>query len=462
MSKIEEYKNKVSLIDYIQYKNLPFTTSDKSSRNQVKIYEEKTNDQGDLIKGDTIIISKFTKEGKIYDNYFIADGGMEKNNSYTIIDFVHSYVLGNNPMHKADFAKIFKELDDYIKSPQYVRPEDSVISLKIHSKSNSESLSITDEVRNNLKAPTKEMFDYLKSRRINKDIYISEIFTSTYAIYNYENGNYLKDNPSFLYLNEKNKIQTIQQIVEYTGENGFVREKYFLKDIDKGNALWKSNKLSNINLILITEAPEKCMAHYQIYKNDMLKNNIVPYYLATGGNINEQQLKHIYNISKEYNKELILSYDNDLPGRFYTIKTLLYFNSPHIQFNKTLINNNEHYHIAIVSDDSINFKKDNNAETYYYNHQRKNSIDIHSKLIELSKDNPTVKTEINMDKKLIFNIETTDSNIQFLKKSLKDVLLKNNGIKVMEQQSITKDWVDDLERIDTLKIKKYEKKTLDL
>lgn len=462
MSKIEYYKNKISLIDYIQYKELPFTISDKSSRNQLKIYHETTNEYGDLVRGDTLIISRFKKEGKIYDNYFNAIDDW-KNKTLTIIDFVHNYVFDKKPTDKVDFAAVFQELDDYINSPHYVNPEDSVITLKTHTgNGNNSTAVITDDIKKNIKAPTKEMFDYLKSRRLNTNIYISDIFTSTYAIYTYQKGSFIKDNPAFLYLNEKNKIKTIQQIVEFQGEKGLVRQKYFLKNVDKGNALWKSNKLNDINLVILTEAPEKCMAHYQIYHKDMEKNNIIPYYLATGGNVNDNQLEHIYNILKEYNKELILSYDNDLPGQFYTVKTLLYFNSPYIELNKSLINNIEHYHIALIREDNIDFQKDTKSETYYYNHQHKNFIKFHSQLITLSETAPNIKTSFNTNNDLIFTIEATPKNISFIKKSLKENLLKNNNIKIMEQQAITKDWVDDLERIDTLKIKKYEKKDLNL
>lgn len=458
MSKIDDYKNKVSIIDYIQYKKLPFTVSDKSSRNQIRIYEE-NNINGNTVRGDILIISRFMKEGKTYDNYFIAIDSW-KNKSHTIIDFVDKYVLKNRTS-KINFGKIFTELDKYIASSDYKNPSESMVQLKTHTSSGNSSGEITLETKQNIKAPTSKMFDYLKSRRINTNVYISDVFSSTYAIYTYQEKNQINNNPSFLYLNQKNKIQTLQQIVEYTGKNGFVRQKYFLKEVDKGEALWKSNRLHNINLIIVTEAPEKCMAHYQIYKDEMKKNNVIPYYLATGGNISNEQLEHLFTIVKEYDKQMILSFDNDQPGKYYELKTLLYFNTPRIQLSKTTINDNSFYQITILSEDSLKFTSPK-EENYYYTKQHKNTEAIHTDLIKMVDKVPGVKLTNDINNNLVYNIENNKENYTNIFQTLANTLIKNNSIKVAKQHSITKDWVDDLERIDTLKVKTYEKKGLNL
>lgn len=452
MSKISEYKNMISLIDYIQYKELPFTVSDKSTRNSLKLYQEIETPEGDIVRGDVLIVSRYKKFGKIYDNYFNTNEDW-KGNSYSIIDFVHKYVLGKNEHEKQDFAKIFTELDEYINSPKYVHPENSEITLKTHSKSASENRGLTKSDLENKKMANSISFDYLKSRRIKQSVYNNRFFNSTYCNYIFRSENFSKENPAFIYLNELNKIQTIQQIVETEGEKGLIRQKYFLKDIDKASALWKSNRLHDLNLIILTEAPEKCMAHFQIYEEDMEKNGVVPYYLATGGNVSEEQLKHIEKIAKEYKKDIILSYDNDRPGLFYTVKTLLYFNSPHSELSKENINGEEYYKINLRTKPKY---QDKNPDEI----KRGNDYEVSLMLSAKSKKDSSFVFEYHNSDEVSYTFPANDKNIDFIKKAFKDIIKEKSNIKVMEQYAITKDWVDDLERIDTLKVKKYEKQNL--
>lgn len=457
MSKIDYYKNNISLIEYILYKELDWHISDGSSNNQIKIYNEFVNEYGDIEKGDLLIISRYKSGENYYDNYFNSVEDW-KGQAGTIIDFVSKYVLEEKTIN---YAKVFSELDSYISSDKYVKPEESRISLRVHSKrNNGKTLPLKSQIKNSIKSPTKKAFNYLKSRRISSQTYLNELFVGTFAIYTYKNKDYIKDNPAFMYLNSENKIAQIQQIIETTKENTFKREKYFLKDIDRGESLYKSNKTPNINIIILTEAPEKCMAHFEIYNKDMKKNNIVPYYLATGGNVSSMQLEHLSKIVREHKMHLILSFDNDKPGKIYNLKTLLHLNSSLINLGKKTINNNEFYEIKINNPD---FSKNKKFEEIYYRYEEKNINKVRalfSKIYNQGKDMENCQVQISTDKSITYLIKSTTENTQNIEKSLKDFLLDNNKIKVSTQYSITKDWVDDLERIDILKVKEYEKQNL--
>lgn len=439
MSRINHFKSKISLIDYILSRpNLGFKISDRSKKNSIVMFREIKDQNNNNMKVDTIIISRFSNGQDEYDQYFKSDSNWSKN-SYSVVDFIHEYVLGNLPSEKPDFGKIFGILDQYIKSDKYVSPDETTFDLKTNLKFEKIDNS---NIRDLVKQPTQETFDYLKSRNITQETYFDPIFQSTYGNFVYEHQSESKiicyNNPIFLYKNEQNKLQTFQKIVETKTDGKLSREKLFLKGSDKSSSLYKSEKSQKTNLIVVAEAPEKCMAHYQLSKEQFQKEEKNPYYLATGGTPADEQLKHMTKIIKEYKYPVVLGFDNDKAGELYTLKTLANIISPNNNVSFQTVNDTIHIGFSLNSE-GLESKKE---------------FELFEKTkAELFKEFEKIpyQERITDSKGQIIYFSKTDDNTKKLIDILSQNIKKEMGIEIVKHTSITKDWVDDLERKVTLK-----------
>jgi len=440
MSRINELKTKVSLVDFIQSKpELGFRISDKSKKNKLVLYREIPDDSGNLHKSDTMVISRFNNSrGEMFDYYFEGDSGWGSN-SKTIIDFVHEYVLNNFPEDKVPYHQVFGVLEEYMRSSDYVSMEESNWDLKVN-KSRSPRAPI-ENPRDFIKAPTKETFDYLKSRHIDQETYFNPIFLSTYGSHTHvvekENESdkiYL--NPVFLFLNERNKVQTFQQIVQR--EKG--RDKYFFKGSDRASGLFKSAKSKNTNTIVLTESPEDSMAHYQLSKEQFQQKEIYPYYLASGGNLGEEQIKHIASIVNENKFPIIFGYDRDKSGEKYTLNVLSEILAPDfVKFGYKTINQELHLGISINPKVSAISLSENQfmASTKL----RESLIGLYSTLN---------RNETLMNGQTTY-VKYTPEIFEKLTNLMSDILKKKHDIHSFVHVPVKNDWAADLERKNMLK-----------
>src|SRR6218665_2525095 len=283
-SKINDFKEKISLVDFILSRpGLSYKISDSTKKNAIVMYRELTDEKGNSFKSDSILVSRFSKGEHTYDQYFKTHDNW-KDKTFSVVDFVHEIILNNLPGDQIDFRQVFGILNQYINSPQYVSPEDSQYNLKVNRKVNHADIS---RVRDVIKHPTSETFEYLKSRNITPETYLDPIFVSTYGNYVHEIKDKetdkviaTKNNPIFIYQNEHNRAHTVQRIVELFNPDQTLksRDKFFLKDIYKSSALYKTAKTSKTNINIVVEAPEKAMAHYQLSKEQLDNNDYSPYY----------------------------------------------------------------------------------------------------------------------------------------------------------------------------------------
>lgn len=438
MSRINHFKSQISLVEFILSRpSLGFKISDKSKKNAIVVYREIKDEHSNAHKVDNLIISRYFDGETSYD-YFFKTTDDFRNNSKTIVDFIHEYVLHKLPQEKPDFAKIFGILDQYIKSDKYVDPNESKWEMKIHQKR--DTVELPDNLRDLIKQPTQETFNYLQSRNINQDTYFNSLFLSTYGSYTHilksnDNSQTTYRRPVFLYLNSQNRLQTFQQIVEFDDK----REKWFAKGVDRGEALYKSEKTKSTNLIVITEAPEKCMAHYQLSYEQMKNDNLVPYYLATGGNVSKEQLNHMSNIINEMKLPVVISYDKDKSGDLYTLKTLASIVSKDFcEFSHVTINDQQYLGITLNDDQSKikNEKHFNVLQSF-----RGDLINLYSKIPHTERDSKGFTTFIKL----------TDDNVNSVINSLMNRVQEHMKIPISKHVPVTKDWVDDLERKHTLK-----------
>lgn len=462
MSRVNYFKTKISLIDFIMSRpNLGFQISDSSKKNNVVLYRNLEDTSGNSIKSDQILISRYNNGEDHYDHYFKVQDDWKK--VYSVVDFVHEYILRNPPGSDIDYRKIFGILDEYINSSKYVSPEESKFDLKANV-SRGSGINPSYKTRDIIQLPTQETFDYLKSRNISQEVYMDPIFLSTYGSHRHEtaieNGKIINKldfspeewstktnirvqmNPAFVYLNDNNRLQIVQHIIETRDENKELknRQKLFLKG-EKAGGLFKSNKTKDTNLVVLTEAPEKAFAHYQLSKDQFDREKKSPYYIATGGNISVEQLKHISKIVKEYRFPLVTGFDMDAAGSLYTLKVLaaIINEGNHIAFQTV----NDKPMIAVQINNVFTKEGGSGKEAYMFQSAHAGI----SRLFESTDPNERIFNA--KDQTMYFH--NTPENIQSVQKVFQDVIQKHLSIPVIKHSPVTKDWVDDLERKHSLK-----------
>jgi|GEM_PF-4242951 len=376
--KIEDYKEQISIIEFIQFrKDLDFVLT--RDWKHVKAYIPQRDNDGKIVyngtspvKKEHILIARIDanhhKRTKVPGNenlpvvinevYFTVSD-FDKSKPKSIIDFINDFVLRNND--KINFGHVIGVMEQYMKHKDFVALVNSSIDLKESKPSNGSNQSKPKKIK--LDLPSENTFNYLKSRGIKSETYLSPMFIGTYGSIKSEDT-FNKDRPAFPLFNEDGKIHTIQSIdFNGTTHNG----KYMLKDIPRNSSLYQSNFIpKETNTIVMIESPEKAMAHYQLFKDELNSQRIRPFYNSSCGQFTANDLDVIRRHAAYKNIDnYIICFDNDKAGHVYTINTLLTLNYvlPSI---KELTVNSENIHLVlgkntedIMKQKGINYKVEN-------------------------------------------------------------------------------------------------------
>ena len=277
------------------------------------VYENKHS-----VKKESLMVSRIEKpNGEQHEIYFESND-FEKGKSKTIIDFISTYVLKEE---KIDFRKVTGILYQYMNNSEFVSIENSSFDLASN-KSTETQKGPSKKIVFDL--PSKNTFSYLKSRGIDLNISLDDKFIGTYGSYtNVENEKMqIVDMPAFILTKNNKKKQTLQWI---DFKNGKHTGKYFVSDVKRESAFYRSNFEKNTNTICLIENPEKAMAHYQLFKKELNEQKVNVSYLSSCGNLTLEDLKAVKELSvdKEINK-FILAFDNDLAGKKYTLNTVIF------------------------------------------------------------------------------------------------------------------------------------------
>jgi len=320
--------------------------------------------------------------------------------SKSIIDFVHEFVL-RNPPGNINFKQIFGVLNDYLNSGKFIELKNSTID--ILTKDN-KAKSTNSLPKNAFTFPGKETFDYLKSRGLGSINSVPE-FIGQFGTYNDDQKGYT-NKPAFPLICDDKKLQTIQWI-EFDGEKH--EFKKFAKDVPRNGSVFTSNYNGERNIGILTESPEKAMAHFLLYKDQLTAQKMKPVYYSSCGNLTHESIKTISKLSFEKSiKNYICSFDNDHAGIKYTLDFAAYKNGVDISVTSKQLEGNS-VQVEIIINDG----------TDQYNHDKFN------RLFKI----PEYKT---VNGKLSF---TTTPEIFFQKFSAPHISV---------HQSLQKDFLDDL------------------
>jgi hypothetical protein len=364
---LDEIKTRVSIIELIKFrKNLDFIL--KRDGKNVKAFVPKRNDDGSIVYTDrkpqkktNLLISRVIPKGKTEEiEVFYNVSSFDKSKPGSVLDFVHIHIFKNQPHSKPDFKLITGLLYQYMESKDFVLLKNSTIDLPV---ANSSSNKKSDK-KVKLQFPNESTFAYLKSRGISAETLRSPVFIGTFGSYtehNEENEIVINEKPAFPILNLNGKIQTLQWI-DFDGERH--KGKYLVSNVPRNDALYKSNYLKETNTAIITESPEKCKAHYQLYKPQMDKQKVRPKYYSSLGYFTLNDLKHlIQDCNRNQIKNKIFAFDNDIKGLRYTFASFVYLNGLDVDFKMDESKNN-------TLDISIQ-TKDFQGDKYNYDKTRK-------------------------------------------------------------------------------------------
>lgn len=323
---LDEIKEKVSILEFIKFRSdLGFII--KRDGKNAKAFVPSRDENGNIeyenshsVKKENLIVSRLNKpNGAQYEVYFETNN-FDKGKSKSIIDFVSEFVLKES---KIDFKKVTGVLYQYMNDKNFISIDNSSFDIISNNKPKSDVLNNTPAKKFDFKLPTKNTFDYLKGRGIEMKTLISSKFIGTYGSYNNSEAN-ITDKPAFVLTKNNKKKQTLQW-VDY--KDGKHTGKYFVKDINRDSSLFRTNFEKNNNTIILIECPEKAMAHYQLFQNELKNQNLNPVYLSSCGQITKNDLDSIKEFSNEKNiNKYVLAFDNDIPGQTYTLNTILYLN----------------------------------------------------------------------------------------------------------------------------------------
>lgn len=419
---LDYYKEHISIVEFIKFrKNLEFVLVREGK--VIKAFRHVKDKEGNPIKHngkyskkDKLIISQYTnpKTGVTKEVFFYREEDPQLTTPKSIIDFVQDFIFQGKPL---DFRRITGVLKQYMDHPEFKHREQTEM-FTVTAKEPKES-SATKKAKLKLGQPTLETFDYLKSRGITRETYNHPIFIGTYGSHLDQKDTFNLIRPAFALIDEDNKLHTLQTI-DFNGTHH--RGKYLLSNISRDGALYQSNFIpKETNTIILVESPEKAMAHFQLYRNEMEQQKVRPFYLSSCGNFTQGDLS-VVRRQLEYRglKYLITAFDNDKAGFSYTLHTLLTLNfvNPdfkikhedstqiHIEFNKNMK--------EFFTRKSIPFKEENNllktsiSPSILFKKILPENINTH---IPLSKD---FLDDLATNSKLPFRFKNTFNNNQNL------------------------------------------------
>ena len=364
----------------------------KSSKN-IPVYEN----------GNERLIIRQGNDCKIY---YVA-GSDEKG---TVIDFVKNRpnLLKNCPA-KNIFEQIKLFLNQYVGNRAAISHMATDINTETNVSFNADSFFFPKEKNIN-----NTCFSYLKRRNIVQETLTSPVFNNIGLVKNKKN-NQIYYNLAFPLFDEDNNIKGIDyRFFDQQGQN----HKMFLPGSDKKHAIGISSSIQkNIKEIILVESPIDAMSHYQLRrkgKDDLL-------YMYFDGTICKEQINTFLNIinSMPSKPSITLGFDNDiqgnLTGQIYTLSILI----------SLLTKDAVPY--AFASNQKIKFTIDNKHK------------DIFSSILK----NPEIEHTINENSFSI--IFPKDKDIIF--KFTQNLSIENVKI----EQSVCKDWNDDLRQTNELK-----------
>ena len=428
--KLDDFKNAVSILEYIKFrKDLHFSFS----KNGKSITAKQFNTAADLElfeKGgevnpiNKILITRFDANSnsqnqspdikELYNREFEYNS----NQSLTIIDFIHEFVRKkkdfkdtNNPNDKIEFGIIIGMMKQFINSPNFVHIDNSSIVLKLTKpkSTNQKAKKVSFNV------PSIQTLNYLKSRKLISSTISDPLFNGTYGSYTNENRGPderpIIDMPCFPIKSYENKLQTLQWI-NFDGKQH--HSKYLLEDVPRENALFSSNHDKLTNTIIIAEAPEKTMAHYQLYNSQMKAQKIHPKYFSSCGQFTGSDMDHVKLFAAKLRiNRFVLAFDNDKAGSVYTLKFILTQNLIVPSFKLTQPDGS--HDLTVVFDKDIqrlkSYFKSKNVE--YIMKDNNLIVNANSEKLFNKLSTPNVLVHLSITKDFLDDIKLNSSSLPF-------------------------------------------------
>ena len=322
------YKKNVNLAEFILYISDLFLIDKKSTLSQPRFFIPLRDQEGNMlfkknghVEKQTILVLSISKIDGNYLYWDVTNGGFEKGQTKTIIDFVQDFVLSLNSF---DYLAIVNVIEQYINSKRFISPEVSCFKLEPFKTPEEKILQID---KSNLTPYLDQT--YLINRGFKETVINSPIFYPT--IKNYKAANVIQQE-----INGTTQTKTIWNkytaflLINQTGLVGLNCKKQLNKDEtfkkiegNKSNSLYLSAVLENqttFGQLVVTESAEDCMAHYQLHGQNQNKSIR---YAATSGQVTTLQCDLLSQLYDKYNiEEFVLAMDNDTTGAFYNAKIL--------------------------------------------------------------------------------------------------------------------------------------------
>lgn len=436
---LDQLRTMVSIVELIKYRKLDFRLF-RDGKN-IKAYTPLRNSDGNPVyngshpvKDRNFLISRLTKYDKEtkneigkYEVYYDLNS-FERNNPKSVFDFVHEEIFKSKDS-KVDFKKVIGFLNEYVNSQDFVNIDNSTVAFE--SKHRKDRENQPNRAKDCYFSPEQITFDYFKSRGLKS--YSTPVFFNTYGTYKNDQVKEGKINPgtkpAFPLLDTDRKLHTLQWI-DFSQQKNVHSGKFFFEDVNKSDAIFMSNyQKGATNLAVLTEAPEKGMAHYQLYESDLNKHNKFPQYFATCG---QPSLDQFANLSSQMFsrgiKDLVTAFDNDLSGVRYTLAVMIFLNL-----------RDEKNEIPVT----ISGKELENNKVEILINAKTNSKEIDRVFETINWGNVAIK-EMNFGNTL----QLTGTPKEILEN------IKTNNI--ITHQAISKDFLDDLKLPDNRLPKKFE------
>lgn len=325
--RIEDFKKAISIAEYLKFrKDLGFrlTRQGKHIKAFIPALDKDGNvmkQGGKIVKNKSILIARiktrFKNTGETADIDVYWDmNHMEWEKPKTIVDLIKEEVLG---VHQGpgDFKQIIGAMKQYINHPSYVPFEETQFDNLVPAKTGTHRS--VKELDVEYMYATPKTHDYLRNRGIPYDTLSSPAFMGCYGTH--------KDLPAFLLTSINNKKRTLQY-VDYNSKTKEHSGKYFLSGFPRKGAMHQSNFLPDTNCLAILESPEKSMAHYTLFRQDMNGQKIRPQYLSSCGGFTQNDIQFVKQRAEDKNiNRFILSFDNDIAGYHSTVKLFLELNN---------------------------------------------------------------------------------------------------------------------------------------
>lgn len=350
---INDFKAMVSIVEIIKHENLDFVLL-RDGKN-INAYTTMKDENGKNlyngnkpIKKENFLVCRLSKSNDSnnpsYQEVYYNLNDFDRKSPKSVIDFVSEEILKAQP-GKIEFGKVFKYLNDYVRSEKFVHINNSSVDFQAKQKSDKPA---TTKAKDLYSVPEKITIDYLKSRGIN--CYNTPVFFNTYGTAKGTIDRTMNDktyqqelnHPAFPLINSHGKLEQLQWI-NYDQNKNVHTGKYFLEG-NRGDSMYFSNFQKGFsNTLIIAESPEKTFAHYQQYKQDLDKTALNPFYTATCGQLTQPMLEHVNSVCFVRRiDQVVTAFDADKNGVLYNLALMTYLSDKSFDYNfnaKQLENN---------------------------------------------------------------------------------------------------------------------------